>query len=193
MLYYLDTEFIDDSKTIDLISIGIVAEDGREYYAQSCEFDHRKASECVKDNVLIHLQSCLWANVTHVDPQHSYVNELNYHQGHGQCRDQQRRLIHSCPWRTREQIKHEILAFMDAEKYGKPELWGYYSSYDHVVFAQLFGTMMDLPEGYPMLTYDLRQWLDLHGMKDIHQPDDSVHNALLDARWVAETYRRLVK
>lgn len=33
MKYFYDTEFHDDGKTIDLISIGIVAEDGREYYA----------------------------------------------------------------------------------------------------------------------------------------------------------------
>ncbi len=30
MRYFLDTEFYEDGKTIDLISIGIVAEDGRE-------------------------------------------------------------------------------------------------------------------------------------------------------------------
>ncbi|MHD0300122.1 3'-5' exoribonuclease domain-containing protein [Rhodococcus qingshengii] len=34
MRYFYDTEFIEDGKTIDLISIGIVAEDGREYYAE---------------------------------------------------------------------------------------------------------------------------------------------------------------
>jgi hypothetical protein len=31
--YAFDTEFIEDGRTIDLISIGIVCEDGREYYA----------------------------------------------------------------------------------------------------------------------------------------------------------------
>jgi len=39
MKYYYDTEFLEDGKTIDLISIGIVAEDGREYYAISKEAD----------------------------------------------------------------------------------------------------------------------------------------------------------
>ncbi len=39
MRYWYDTEFIEDGKTIDLISIGIVAEDGRELYLQSVEFD----------------------------------------------------------------------------------------------------------------------------------------------------------
>lgn len=55
MKYFYDTEFIEDGKTIDLISIGIVAEDGREYYAISTEFDYTKASDWVKENVLVHL------------------------------------------------------------------------------------------------------------------------------------------
>lgn len=33
MKYFYDTEFLDTGRTIELISIGIVAEDGREYYA----------------------------------------------------------------------------------------------------------------------------------------------------------------
>ena len=37
MRYFLDTEFIEDGKTIDLLSIGIVAEDGRELYLQNVE------------------------------------------------------------------------------------------------------------------------------------------------------------
>ena len=55
MKYWLDTEFIDNGHTIDLISIGIVAEDGREYYAQSIEFDPGNANEWVKENVFPHL------------------------------------------------------------------------------------------------------------------------------------------
>jgi len=32
MKYFIDTEFYEDGKTIDLISLGVVAEDGRELY-----------------------------------------------------------------------------------------------------------------------------------------------------------------
>lgn len=39
MKYYLDTEFYEDGKTIDLISIGLVAEDGRTFYACSLDAD----------------------------------------------------------------------------------------------------------------------------------------------------------
>lgn len=55
--YFYDTEFIEDGVTIDLVSIGIVAEDGREYYAVSREFDPTRANPWVKDNVLSQLPS----------------------------------------------------------------------------------------------------------------------------------------
>jgi hypothetical protein len=45
MKYWMDTEFIARPYTIDLISIGLVAEDGREFYAESSEVDWTKASQ----------------------------------------------------------------------------------------------------------------------------------------------------
>lgn len=56
MRIYLDTEFIEDGHTIDLVSIGLVREDGAEYYAESLDADHDRASDWVKDNVLRHLR-----------------------------------------------------------------------------------------------------------------------------------------
>lgn len=57
MRYFYDTEFIEDGRTIDLVSIGIVAEDGREYYAVSTEFNSARANSWVRDNVLNQLPS----------------------------------------------------------------------------------------------------------------------------------------
>ena len=50
--YFFDTEFIEDGKTIDLLSIGIVSDDGREYYAASLEADQSRADDWVRANVL---------------------------------------------------------------------------------------------------------------------------------------------
>jgi 3'-5' exoribonuclease Rv2179c-like domain len=50
--YFYDTEFIDDGRTIELISIGVAAEDGREYYAVSTEFDPERAGSWVRSHVL---------------------------------------------------------------------------------------------------------------------------------------------
>jgi hypothetical protein len=51
MKYWLDTEFIAWPCTIDLISIGLVADDGREFYEESREVDWSKASPWTLENV----------------------------------------------------------------------------------------------------------------------------------------------
>ncbi len=55
--YFYDTEFIEDGRTIDLISIGVVDESGREFYAVSTEFDPDKAIPWVRRHVLDQLPS----------------------------------------------------------------------------------------------------------------------------------------
>lgn len=59
MNFFMDTEFAETGgekrPTIDLISIGIVAEDGREFYAESEEFDIRNCDDWVKKNVVAKL------------------------------------------------------------------------------------------------------------------------------------------
>lgn len=57
MQYFYDTEFIDNGRHIDLISIGIVAADGREFYAVSTEFDPESAGRWVRTHVLPKLPS----------------------------------------------------------------------------------------------------------------------------------------
>ena len=58
MKYFLDTEFIESGprKPVQLISIGIVAEDLRQLYRISAEFNPDDASQWVKDNVLATLE-----------------------------------------------------------------------------------------------------------------------------------------
>jgi hypothetical protein len=165
MKYFYDTEFIEDGKTIDLISIGIVAEDGREYYAISKEFKPRKASQWVKDNVIAKLPP------RKVNPMY----------------ESPRLVGESKAWKSREQIKQDILAFIGEDK---PEFWAYYADYDHVALCQLFGTMMDLPKGWPMYTRDLKQLLDENGNPKMPKPKNE-HNALADAKWVKDVYYKL--
>jgi len=52
MKYFLDTEFIEDGKTIDLISIAVVCEDGREFYACNLDCDLSKADDWINVNVI---------------------------------------------------------------------------------------------------------------------------------------------
>ncbi len=50
--YFLDTEFNDDGRTIDLISIGIVTDDGREFYAVNQDVELHRVHPWVRENVL---------------------------------------------------------------------------------------------------------------------------------------------
>lgn len=50
--YFFNSEFIETEREIDLISLGIVAADGREFYAISTEFDASRANEFVRTTVL---------------------------------------------------------------------------------------------------------------------------------------------
>lgn len=167
MRYFFDTEFIEDGKTIDLISIGLVAEDGRELYLLNYDCDYDKASNWVKKNVLAHLPPLPLPQL-HASAKAFKASEAG-RQG----------------WRNKGAIADEIKAFCDPEKYGKPEFWAYYADYDWVVFCQLFGTMMDLPEGFPMYCRDLKQFMDERSLSYPAQSSEE-HHALNDARWVRD-------
>lgn len=155
MRYFMDTEFMEDGTTIELLSIGIVAEDGRELYLESNEADWSKANDWVMANVLPHLKAEF--------------------EGY-----------------TRKQIAEIVQGFMNPDKHGKPEIWGYYSDYDWVVFCQLFGRMVDLPPGFPMFCMDLKQVAVMCGDPELPKQESQEHHALADARWVKEAYEYLV-
>jgi hypothetical protein len=54
--YYIDTEFIDSAPGLELISIGIVDERERTFYAVSDAFDPARANRWVQRNVLPHIE-----------------------------------------------------------------------------------------------------------------------------------------
>lgn len=168
MRYWLDTEFIEDGHTIDLISIGIVAEDGREYYAINYDCDFDRASDWVKENV---------------------INQLPPKPLIGMYDNQSE--VRKQGWWNKEEIVRQVEEFCNPAKYGKPEFWGYYADYDWVVFCQLFGTMMDLPKDFPMYCNDIKQECDRLGSPDLPKQEDGLHNALEDARWNKQVFNFL--
>jgi len=161
MRYWFDTEFIEDGKTIDLLSIGIVAEDGREFYAESLDADLSRANDWVKANVLPQL----WINRRDAFPNGGFADGKGWWALH------------------RIGIANAVSLFCWPQDYGKPEFWGYYADYDWVVLCQLFGTMMDLPKGWPMYCRDIKQWCDMLGNPKLPEQGKGEHHALADARW----------
>jgi len=156
MRYFLDTEFIEYPCTIDLISVGIVSEGGRELYLWNSECDYSKTNDWVKENVL-----------KFAPPKTDSIGSL---------------------WLSKNGIANAVSLFVSE----KPEFWGYYADYDWVVFCWLFGTMMDLPDGWPKYCRDIKQLCDSAGNPDLPQlPDGMEHNALTDAWWNRGAYEYL--
>lgn len=174
MRYFLDTEFIEAGagQTIDLISIGLVCEDGREYYAVNIDCDFDRASNWVVKNVLSHLPS------KPSNAEYRASTRLR-------ADDFFQTRVGKEGWRSRQLIADEIVNFIDEDK---PEFWGYYADYDHVVFCQLFGAMIDLPKGFPMYMRDLKQIVDELGNPRLPEQSKGKHNALADARWTRDSY-----
>jgi hypothetical protein len=171
MRYFVDTEFIEDGHTIDLISVGVVAEDGREFYAESTQVDLGRASEWVRENVLPHL----WHRQT--GDERRSANRWSRDGGTG-------------GFLPRRHIAADLVRFVAAGE-GPPEFWGYYADYDWVVLCQLYGTMMDLPDGWPMFCMDLKQLAVEHGDPAIPEQSSTEHHALADARWNRDAYHFL--
>lgn len=76
----------------------------------------------------------------------------------------------------------------------KPRFWGYYPSYDWVLLCQHFGTMMQLPKGWPIRTQCLMQMADQLGVsKDEFPKQEDEHHALADAKWNRNLHELLMK
>ncbi len=215
--FYYDTEFLEDGSTINLVSFGAVSIktaapnpyggidfEFEEYYAINSDADWTRilAHSFLSDHVVPHLPmgkiQVEGANRTWVDLTSRIVRPR---------------------WLIRNEVQHFLL--------GDPEGWEMiddpdnpgsqigvppeislvadYCAYDHVALAQLWGTMMDLPDGVPMYTNDLQQILKTNGITETELESQIAtggvdltsfgpdHHALADAKraavmgwWMAE-------
>lgn len=173
MRFYYDTEFIENGTTIDLVSIGIVAQDGRELYAVSSAFSVNALHDnpWLVENVRPSLPGSTCTNCRcitgwHLDRDHPDV-------------------------RSRAQLARMVRDFLLTGPTA-PELWADYGAYDHVALCQLWGRMIDLPDGIPMFTHDLRQEIEkTPAVEPIPEQAQGLHNALADARHARELGRWL--
>ena len=172
MKYFIDTEFQESGpkNPLELISIGIVSEDCREFYAINRDFNWKKASDWLKE---------------HVKPKVVFPGaDISKDGGSPRLRWEDSRRM---PFKK---ILQEILTFIGQDT---PEFWGYYSDYDWVVFCQIFGSMMDLPKGWPMFCMDLKQLCQENGNPKLPDMPFSIeHHALYDAREIKYRYDWLV-
>lgn len=172
-----DTEFIEDGSTIDLISIGLVSEDGREYYAVNHDANWAKiaTNRWLCENVVPHLplsskgvRKATPGENTNVTTSWVFTVDLSS-------------TLVKPKWVIANEVREFILAV------DSPELWADYAAYDFVALCQLWGTLVRRPAGIPAWTYDLRQETERAGNPAIPSRGGitlTAHHALDDAREV---------
>lgn len=164
MKIFFDTEFHEYKKkgidTIDLISIGMIDENGNKLYLISNEFDIRAAwnHNWLRDNVCKKLDK----SIVDLKTFKAFIAKEGI---------------------SRSKMKELILDFCG----DNPAFWAYYASYDWVAFCWIFGRMIDLPSNFPMYPMDLQQVINTFDIdKDrlkTEVPQEGLHNALADAEW----------
>lgn len=218
MKYFLDFEFIEGFKKplfgkrrhfIDMISVGIVCEDGRTYQAVSNEWNYNDADKWVQENVILPL----YVDTVHGDHR-NHMDVDNFHWSFGKSNKQIAREMYQfvCPYEKAAEYADVFSVDAGGEGYlqtNPPEFYGHYCDYDWVLFCSLFGRMIDLPKGFPMYCIDLKQTMDSMFMMQENKyegetrleswlktvknhPDypkqKNEHSALADAEWNKRLY-----
>lgn len=157
---FYDTEFLEDGKTIELISIGMVDEDGNEFYGINYDAPWGRIAHhpWLVENVMPHLPTITYRHPD-VMPKPTLASRVSH-----------------------------FLA--PTEDYRDMELWANNCAYDHVALCQLIaGRMIDLPTGIPWFTNDLQQLWRTAGYPEKPAKPANQHNALADARWNLEWWK----
>lgn len=165
MRYFFDTEFYERPGHIDLISIGIVREDGASFYAENKAFSWDRMNylageatieadtpKWILENVKPHLRGGL------------YLMDV-------------------------PSMRRQLAKFFDGDE--NPEFWAWYGNYDWVVFCWIWGRMIDLPQNFPMYCRDFRQTVQALGIrgKDLAEQPGQSHDALADAQWLFDAFK----
>lgn len=173
---FIDTEFIEsfilDEKgrpfhNLDLISIGLVKENGDSYQALSNEYVFENADDWFREKIITPIY--IDANLAAIN----YINYTNFHKFSG---------------KSKAKIAEEIKDFVGVD----PVFYGFYSSHDHVVLSSLYGKIFNLPDGWSLYMRDIKQIMDGFNikldtvLKGI--PQTQIHDSLKNAQWIREAY-----
>ena len=171
MKCFLDCEFTGLHKDTTLISIGIISEDGRKFYAELTDYDKSQINEWIQDNVLDKLRYSE-GDSDYTTPEWFY------------CGD-------------REFISEKLGDWLS--QFDSVEVWSDCLAYDWVMFCDLFGSAHEIPSNVYYIPFDLSTFFKLRGIDpDISREEFSgiqilgdKHNSLWDAEVIKQCYERL--
>lgn len=171
MKMFMDTEFTGLHQKTTLISLALIAEDGRSFYAEFTDYDKDQCDKWLNDNVLAHLTM----------KNECYVNENGS--------------INMC------NNTNFIVAELDdwLAEFDRIEIWSDHLAYDWVLFCELFRGAMSIPKNIYYIPFDICTLMLLKGVDpDINRIEYSgmektskQHNAYVDALSIKRCYEKL--
>lgn len=174
---YFDTEFTGLHKNTTLISIGIISDNNKTFYAELTDYDKSQVDDWIKTNVI--------SNLLFEDEKKNIVisdDEKKY-----QIKGDSKFLkTHLTEWLS---------------KFSEVEIWSDCLSYDWVLFCDIFGTVFDIPKNVYYIPFDISTLFKLKRIDpDISREEftgtndnKNKHNALFDAKVIKKCYEKLVK
>ena len=188
MKVFFDTEFTGLHKNTTLISIGLVAEDGQQFYAELFDYDKSQIDSWLQDNII---DNCLMINdgkfaykFTNKDYAGEVVDEhLNY-------------LVGSKKF-VAEQLTGWLKSLSRCSD-SKIEMWSDCLAYDWVLFNDIFGHAFNIPDNVYYIPFDICTLLKIKGIDpDINREhfagiEGTKHNALHDAKVIKLCYEKLI-
>ena len=186
MKLFFDTEFTGLKKNTTLVSIGIVAENGKKFYAEFTDYDAKQVDKWVKENVIDNLLlDGMGDGVSETDENPSCV------------------LVRG----NKEYVKDELVEWIS--QFDSVQFISDVCHYDFVLLIDIFGTAFDLPENVSASCHDINQDIAKHyGISEREAFDKSredivselcsepisgiKHNSLYDAEVIKEIYEEVI-
>lgn len=189
MKIFFDTEFTGLHQNTTLISIGLISEDGRTFYAELNDYDETQVDDWLRENVINNLlfktppegQQEHWAQ-SRVSP------EISLHQAWNvDLRD------------NRKEVSENLKEWLS--QFESVEIWSDCLAYDWVLFNQLFEHAFNIPKNVYYIPFDICTLMKIKGIDpDISREEfagleagtDRKHNALWDAQVIKNCYEKLM-
>lgn len=166
MKIFFDTEFTGLHKNTTLISIGLVDENGRTFYAEFSDYDESQCDEWIRENVIKHLKRSKEDLLENFPDIYIHVNDWEV-------------------YGTKEYIREVLKDWLS--KYDNVELVSDCSHYDMVLFIDIFGRAFAIPSNVNPACHDINQDIAKHyRISEREAFDKSREDIINDYRYLVE-------
>ena len=176
MKIFLDTEFTGLHQKTTLISLAMITETGLKFYAEFLDYDVRQIDGWIQENVLKHLY--------HLNKRKKIKSDS---------------LLYSVIGKTEYVFEH-MVKWLQQFNSDKIEIWSDCLAYDWVLFCELFGGAISLPDYIDYIPYDICTLFKIKGIdpdisreKFVESKKTNKHCSLDDAIIIKQCYEKLIR